>query len=85
MVKSLRICFSTKEVGYVASVTTADGNTTTKYEDVASAISDAVSAGKNLAIGECQHNSVDADMKCEYCGKDFSGSEAMPHDCKRQA
>lgn len=67
----------TKEISYVASVTTADGNTTTKYEDVASAISDAVSAGKNLAIGECQHNSVDADMKCEYCGKDFSGSEAM--------
>lgn len=67
----------TKEISYVASVTTADGNTTTKYEDVASAISDAVSAGKNLAIGECQHNSIDADMKCEYCGKDFSGSEAM--------
>lgn len=67
----------TKEISYVASVTTADGNTTTKYEDVASVISDAVSAGKNLAIGECQHNSIDADMKCEYCGKDFSGSEAM--------
>ena len=42
-----------------------------------SAVSDAVSAGTYLAVGACQHKSVGLDMKCEYCGKDFSGYEAM--------
>ena len=37
----------------------------------------AVAAGNYLAVGECQHKSVGSDMKCEYCGKDFSGYEAM--------
>lgn len=37
----------------------------------------AVTAGNYLAVGECQHKSVGSDMKCEYCGKDFSGYEAM--------
>lgn len=37
----------------------------------------ALAAGKYLAVGECQHKSVGSDMKCEYCGKDFSGYEAM--------
>ena len=37
----------------------------------------ALAAGKYLAVGECQHESVGSDMKCEYCGKDFSGYEAM--------
>lgn len=37
----------------------------------------AVVAGNYLAVSECQHKSVGSDMKCEYCGKDFSGYEAM--------
>ena len=40
-------------------------------------VANAVAANNYLAVGECQHKSVGSDMKCEYCGKDFSGYEAM--------
>lgn len=37
----------------------------------------AVTANNYLAVSKCQHKSVGSDMECEYCGKNFSGYEAM--------